>query len=60
MTTDALIIAAVIAFFGVFGVTLFTVSIWSNLPARQAPRPDPVRARRPAEPVQGFVDAPQA
>ena len=50
MTLETLIIAGVVAFFGIFAVTLLAVSVWVSLGPRQpAARPasGAVQARRP-------------
>lgn len=50
MTTDMMWITAILAFFGVFAVTLLAVSIWSrggNRKAVRAPQPAATPARRP-------------
>lgn len=50
MTAETLWIAAILAFFGVFAVTLLLVSIWSGGERREqvkAPRQQPTPARRP-------------
>ncbi len=50
MTADMIWIAAILAFFGVFAVTLFFVSIWSAGPRREpakAAEQQPTPARRP-------------
>lgn len=59
MTVETLIIAGVVAFFGVFAVTLLVVSVWASL---GPPRPE---ARRVAESVpakrpDGALEAPHA
>lgn len=49
MSFDTFFIAAVLAFFGSFAVTLFSVSVWVALDpaARTAATRSPVPARRP-------------
>ena len=47
MTPEFLTTAAVLAFFDLFGLTLFGAWVWTSLAPTEEPRPETIRARRP-------------